>query len=519
MNDQTDRQDPPNGPADDTEVVVTAPAGAMRGRWGGGVARFAGVPYAMAPVGQRRFRSPQAMPPLGQEHDARHFGTVCPQNPSLMDALFGGEAETWDEDCLHLNVWSPTPEPGADLPVMVWIHGGGFEMGSGSSPLYHGESFAREDVVFVSINYRLGSIGFLELGGLDPELAGSGNAGLLDQVEALRWVRTNIAAFGGDPDNVTVFGESAGAMSVSLLLTMPSAKGLFAKAIAQSGAAGSARTIEHARADATEFLARLDVSTVEQLQALPVEKLLGAHSALSASRMADPDEVIARSGNPLAFLPFRPVADGADVPTDPLGSLAEGSAAGIPVVLGTNLDEWKLFAMMGPVADSRDAVLKRLGLLTTDAEGALVIYEKAHPGASPADLESAILTDRVFRIPACEMADAQQAHAPVWQYRFDWASPALGGLLGAAHAIEIPFVFDMVEDHRLHVLVGAEAPVELARSMHGAWIDFARNGRPSVPQLDWSDRGELRTVLILGDDVTTEDDPQGDTRRFWSQAG
>lgn len=448
--------------------------------------------------------------------DARHFGAVCPQNPSLMDALFGGESEKWDEDCLHLNVWSPQPSQAARLPVMVWIHGGGFEMGSGSSPLYHGESFARDGVVFVSINYRLGSLGFLELGGLDSGFAGSGNAGLLDQVEALRWVRDNIECFGGDPGNVTIFGESAGAMSVSLLLTMPAASGLFSKAIAQSGALASARPVQQAHADATEFMEHLGISTVQELQQAPVEKLLGAHAALSASRMTDPESVIARFGSPLSFLAFRPVADGREVPLEPGLALRGGSAAGIPVVLGTNLDEWKLFAMMAPAADSRDAVLQRLSLLTGDPGGALVVYDQEHPGASPADIESAVLTDYVFRIPAGEMADAQGAHAPVWQYRFDWASPALGGLLGAAHAIEIPFVFDMVEDHRLHVLVGAEAPVELAKAMHGAWVDFARSGRPSVEGVEWRERGDERSVLILGPEPAMQEDPQGLTRRFWA---
>ena len=428
------------------------------------------------------FVHPSRFPPPRGHATPGTSAPVYPQNPSMMDALFGGDAEKWDEDCLHLNVWSPQPEAGSALPVMVWIHGGGFEMGSGSSPLYHGESFAREGVVFVSINYRLGSLGFLELGGVDPDLAGSGNVGLLDQVEALRWVRDNISAFGGDPDNVTVFGESAGAMSVSLLLTMPSAKGLFAKAIAQSGAAASARPVALANADAEEFMGHLGVSTAEDLQALPVEQLLGAHAALSAARITDPDRVIGQSRSPLAFLPFRPVADDTIVPADPVATMAAGAAAGIPLVLGTNLDEWKLFAMMGPGADSRDAVLERLTLLTDDAENALAVYEEAHPGASSADLESAILTDRVFRI-------SPRARWPMHKVRtLRSGSTDSTGLLRPSAAcwvplmpMEIPFVFDMVEDHRLHVLVGAEAPAELARSMHGAGSSSPAQGGLRCP--------------------------------------
>ncbi|MCZ7630648.1 MAG: carboxylesterase family protein [Microthrixaceae bacterium] len=203
---------------------MSTPRGEVRGLLHEGVARFLGIPFAKAPIGELRFRAPVANDAHEGILDATEFRAISPQNPSMMDALFGGEAERWDEDCLHLNVWTPTATPAEPLPVMVWIHGGGFEMGSGSSPLYHGESFARSGVVYVSINYRLGSLGFLELGHLDPAMSGSGNVGLLDQVEALRWVTENISAFGGDPDNVTVFGESAGAMSVSLLLTMPSAR-------------------------------------------------------------------------------------------------------------------------------------------------------------------------------------------------------------------------------------------------------------------------------------------------------
>ncbi|MBS1837392.1 MAG: carboxylesterase family protein, partial [Actinobacteria bacterium] len=285
-------------PTDGDHVVVNTTLGDLRGDWHDGIARFAGIPFAAPPVGPLRFRPPAPMTPWSGVRDATAFGAVSPQNPSMMDALFGGEAEAWDEDCLHLNVWTATPSVGAGpdeadalKPVMVWIHGGGFEMGSGSSPLYHGSGFARDGVVFVSINYRLGSLGFLDLSSFDPAEAGSGNVGLLDQVAALEWVRDNIARFGGDPDNVTIFGESAGSMSVSLLLTVERAQGLFHRAIAQSGGLLT-KTSAHAAADAAEFLAATGATSVAELRELPVEKLLEAHAAMNLARISDPEGVI-----------------------------------------------------------------------------------------------------------------------------------------------------------------------------------------------------------------------------------
>jgi len=515
----TDPTSVPAG-ADGAPVVVPTRHGDLVGAWHDGIARFAGVPFAAPPVGDLRFRPPAPPEPWQGERDASSFSPISPQNPSLMDALFGGESETWSEDCLYLNVWTPAPGARAGRPVMVWIHGGGFEMGSGSSPLYHGESFARDGVVLVSINYRLGAVGFLELGDLDPAEAGSGNVGLLDQVAALEWVRDNIAAFGGDPDNVTIFGESAGAMSVSLLLSMPTARGLFHKAIAESGAASAAKSPAHAAADTREFLEAAGLSSVAELRAAPVEQLLTAHATMAGARIADPEGVIQKHGNPLAFLSFRPVADGREVPADPVAAVAAGAAAGVPLIIGTNREEWKLFALMTPAATSDEMLTQRVGLVTDDPGTALEAYRQEHPDAGFGDLEGAVLTDVVFRIPAVRLADAQAAHAPVFQYRFDWRSPAWGGMIGAAHAVEIPFVFDLVEDHRLHVFVGPEAPRSLARAMHEAWIAFARDGVPAADGLPtWPTvDGDGRPVVLLDTGSTLALDPEGATRRFWATA-
>ncbi|MCB1012707.1 MAG: carboxylesterase/lipase family protein [Microthrixaceae bacterium] len=500
------------------DVTVETPSGPLRGRSDGSTTRFAGIPFALEPTGERRFAPPEAVADRSEVLDATAFRAVSPQNPSMMDALFGGETEHWSEDCLHLNVWTPDTEPEVPLPVMVWIHGGGFEMGSGSSPLYDGSSFARSGVVCVSLNYRLGSLGFLELGHLDPAYSGSGNVGLLDQVEALRWVRRNIASLGGDPDNVTIFGESAGAMSVSLLMTAPAARGLFQRAISQSGALSSAKSSEQARADTDDFMAMGGFTSVEELRAAPVADLLAAHAKMSAERISDPEAVMARFGSPLAFLPFRPVADGVVLPTDPLGAMAEGAASGVSLLIGTNLEEWKLFAMMAAPSDTREKLLDRLGLLTEDPGGALAAYETDHPEASPAEMEIAFMTDFVFRMPAEAMVAAQVDHSAVWQYRFDWQSPAFDGMLGASHALEIPFVFDLVSDHRLHVLVGPEAPEHLAHSMHEAWVSFARDGKPVYADVDWPERGAAdHRVLVLDLDSRVLEDPLSATREFWSR--
>ena len=264
---------------DGTPIEIDTSLGRLRGAWHHEIARFAGIRYAEPPVGPLRFTPPRPVGAWDGVATAEDFGTIAPQNASMMDALFGGQSEAWDEDCLFLNVWTPDIDPDEPLPVMVWIHGGGFEMGSGSSPLYDGTSFARDGVVLVTLNYRMGAFGFLELSGLDPDRAGSGNLGLLDQVTALEWVRDHIAAFGGDPGSVTVFGESAGAMSLSLLLAAPRASGLFHRAIAQSGAAAAARTVAAARADTEEFLAAAGVEDLDGLLAAEPATLLAAHAA------------------------------------------------------------------------------------------------------------------------------------------------------------------------------------------------------------------------------------------------
>lgn len=280
-------------------TLGTVEGSIVEGRNGEPVQRFAGIPFAAAPVDDLRFAAPQAHPGWSGVRDATEFGTIAPQEPSMVDGIMGLDPETWSEDCLYLNVWTQSAERGANRPVMVWIHGGGFTFGSGSSQLYQAERFVSgRDVVVVSVNYRMGLFGFMELGHLDAELAGSANNGLRDQIAALQWVRDNIAHFGGDPGNVTIFGESAGSMSVSLLMTAPEASGLFHRVIAQSGSTNGAHPPERAEANARLLVDSLGLSTVAELRALDAAELLHAQgrSLLEAMQASTLIEAAAHGG-------------------------------------------------------------------------------------------------------------------------------------------------------------------------------------------------------------------------------
>jgi para-nitrobenzyl esterase len=423
----------------------------------------------------------------------------------------------WDtaasgEDCLNLNVW--TPDPGAaGLPVMVWIQGGQFEISSTAA--YNGSHFARDGVVCVVINWRVGADGFLYLG---DEYA---NLGLLDQVAALEWVKENIAAFGGDPANVTVFGESAGAMSIATLLSMPRADGLFRRAIAQSGAAHFVNSAETASRIGRYLAEKLGVPpTREAIAALSVERLLTAQAELTADLLAHPDPD--RWGPQMvgSMMPWQPVIDGEVIPGPPIERIAAGAGAGVEVIVGTNTDDWRLFLVItdaigqitddiltGPVGVHRYQALAAYGL---PAETALASYRARYPEAGPGDLLAAVQTDWWTRIPAIRLADAR-ARATSGTYMYEFAWPATG--LGAVHALEIPFVFDTLsKDAPLFgPLLGEDPPQELADAMHTAWISFATNGNPGWPKYDTGRRATMR----FNTPSQVVDDPRAWERALW----
>lgn len=491
-------------------AIAETCAGKVEGLERDGVHVFRGIPFAAPPVGERRWQPPAPREPWTGVRDATHSGAVCAQPPFVLEQITGGTPPRQSEDCLFLNVWTPGLDD-ARRPVMVWIHGGAFVNGSGSTPWYDGSRFARNgDVVVVTINYRLGPFGFLHLAELFGErFAGSGNAGLLDQVAALEWVRDNITAFGGDPGNVTIFGESAGAGSVGTLLGLPAAAGLFHGAIAQSGAASWCATPERAASVARRVVEDLGVEPgdADALLTCPADRVVGAVAALEAEL------------GHLA-LPFQPVADEVVLPEPPLDAVAAGSAAGIRLLLGTNAEEMTLFSLAdAKLAQLDDArLLRRARRLHPRGEELLDAYRAAHPEETAAGLWLAMSGDSLFRVPAIRLAERQHGHAAVYKYLFTWRSTAFGGLLGASHALDIPFVFDNLHQAGVEVFTGdgPERP-RLAEAMHRAWIAFAHRGDPAHPGLpEWPayEPGRRATMRF---DVPCEllHDPGSEIRQAW----
>ena len=488
------------------DAIVTTRSGEVRGSVVDGVNTFKGIPYAAPPFGTRRFRPPLPVEPWSGVRDALTYGPTVPKPPYFppFDSLLL-EPAIPGEDCLNLNIWSPDLGQ-AKLPVMVWIHGGGFANGTGA--IYDGSRFARDGVVCVTINYRLGVDGFLYLGD------GGANLGLLDQIAALEWVQENIRAFGGDPGNVTIFGESAGGMSVGTLLAMPRAAGLFRRAIAESGAGHHA--ISSATAlNVSHYLAKkLGVEpTVAAIATVPASRLLQAQVELSGDVFNNPNpalwgEVAANQ------MPFEPVIDGDILPARPIDSIVAGAAANVDVMVGTNAEEQRLFLVPNGVIGhiTAEAVAGTLAAYGLPVETALATYRSTRSEASPGDLLVAVVTDWFYRIPAIRLAEAHAKSNPAtYMYEFAWRSPQFNGLLGASHATEIAFVFDTLDEEQHEPLLGTNPPQQLANTMHAAWVAFATRGDPGWPRYDLNRRATMRF------DTTSEvvDDPRSAERMLW----
>lgn len=499
------------------QVIVETGLGKLLGFESEGVRLFRGIPFAEPPVGERRFRAPEPVMPWPGVRDSKQFGAAAPQPKLALAALPGMDVGPQSEDCLYLNVYAPAGAgPQARKPVMVWIHGGGFVIGSGAQSIYDARALAkRGDVVIVTINYRLGALGWMDLG--DQGDLAVENAGLLDQIAALRWVRDNVATFGGDPDNVTIFGESAGGMSVGTLMGCPSARGLFHKAIAQSGSCQAVHADRDGSAAVTAaMLSALGLSSphVRQLREAPAEKLMAAQQQVSLQLMLT-------GGKHL--LPFQPVVDGRVLPRHPLDEVAEGLARDVPLLVGTTLDEWKLFAFMdGELRQLDEArIAARIQQRLAHADGARIAagYRATRPQAGGASLWVAIETDRVFRVPAIRLAEAQLRVRPdVFMYLYTWASPAFGGVLGACHAIELPFLFDVLEVPGAENFAGKGPEAKrLAGWTMDAWTAFAHRGDPSDAGLGTWPRYDLarRATMELGARAGVLDDPAADERRLW----
>lgn len=471
------------------DAVATVGQGQIAGYSENGVYIYKGIPYAKA----ARFMAPEAPEAWQGVRSCRNYGPTCPQG--VRQGWQNDEiafAFNWDdgypgEDCLRANVW--TPARGADggrRPVMVWLHGGGFAAGSGQElPGYDGASLARKgDVVVVTLNHRLNVLGFLDLSDFGPEYAVSGNAGLLDLVAALQWVRDNAEAFGGDPANVTIFGQSGGGGKVSTLCATPAAKGLFHKAVVQSGSTLSTMTSEMSRRIGRETVRQLGLTAgnIGEISKIPYEKLLAAGTAAVETVRKQAE---AENGTGGAFIfGWAPTVDGAVLPRQPFADGAPAQSRDIPMMIGTTRCEFSpsTYVPMFRNADTEMAVgflRQRYGQEAADR--IIAAYAKAYPGYRPVDL---IDFDTTFRPNAVRQADikAAQGGAPVYMYLFTWESPVLDGALRSTHCMEIPFVFANAKIHASMTGGGAQAET-LAGRMSDAWIAFARTGNPNTPSL------------------------------------
>ena len=495
------------------ELEVTG--GRIRGTDEGGISRFLGVPYAAAPFGERRMASPQPVEAWDGVRDATAYGPTCPKGdyPPQYQPLLAEQVIPGDE-CLNLNVWTPTSAldgGGTALPVLVWIHGGSFMNGSGSVLEYDGTAFARDGVVCVTINYRLAAEGFL-FTEADVE-AGTANLGLQDQIASLTWVQDNIAAFGGDPARVTVAGESAGAMSVTTLLAIPSARGLFRRAITQSGAAAHTLTPEIGLTVTRTLAETLGVEpTREAIAGVELDRLVQAASDLVVEVQTAPDPV--KWGSlALSLLPFAPVIDGTVLSDHPLDAFSGGVSADVDVLVGSNREESRLFLVAPATIDLVDEPTLVGGAAAYGlAPDGLELYRKNRPEASPGDVMAAVVSDWFFAVPAIRHAEAREAGGgTTWAYRFDRPVPEDNHNFGACHAVEIPFVFDNIGLDQSKPLIGDTPSQDVADTAHAAWVAFVTTGDPG-----WAPyTSRTRTTGVLTEELTVIDDPDGDERATW----
>jgi para-nitrobenzyl esterase len=501
--------------------VVHTPSGSLEGKQQKRGLVFRGIPFASPPVGPGRFRAPESMPIWHGVRQATHFGPSAQQTPQTLLAArrLLGTYDDNSEDCLYLNVWTPAAD-NRPRPVMVWVHGGAFLLGSGSTDLYSGSRLSqRGDVVVVSANYRLGVLGSLNMEALrDRPDEIEPNLGIKDQIAALQWVRENIACFGGDPENVTIFGESAGAMSVGTLLGTPAAEGLFHRAILQSGAASNVSEHEISERVGRAFLRYVGLPRANpaQLRRVPVGRLLTAQTATTRELSVG-----------VANLPWQPAIDGQLLCEQPLQRIRTSGKVPVPVLMGSNQDEWALFML----PDSSGRKLDEAGLerrilrvlAANDIDPNLLHRFQETYGQSlgaPRYRWSQFMSDLVFHAPAGILADTlSRAGGEVYFYRFDGQLPLVGPYTGAFHGLEIPYVFGTVRKGPLAATMGWSSDVRtLSRRMQTAWARFAHGqvpgheGLPVWPRWDPASRQALRLAPKPG----VLEDPHAKARQLWN---
>ena len=501
-------------------ATVATTSGRIRGLSVNGVQAFRGVPYGASTEGANRFMPPAKPKPWTNVRDAFDLGLRSPQ----LDTQFNGVVipevaatsplEPMGEDCLCLNLWTPGAVAGGKRPVMVWLHGGGYTTGSAGFTMYDGRELARKhDVVVVGVNHRLTIFGFLTLAGIGGEkYAAASNVGILDIVAALEWVRDNVSSFGGDPGNVTIFGQSGGGGKVSTLTAMPSAKGLFHRAIVESGSEIRGIPQESANKTAAAFLAKLDLgpNQIDRLQTLPLKQLLDTLQSMSGAGVGASD----------AIGQLGPVVDGRTLPANPFDPAASPISANIPMLIGTNETEVTFFAnqILDPLDDAE--LHKRVkgavrGADDTKVDALIAAYREGRPGISNIDLYLILDSDQTFRAGVITEAERKaDAPAPVYQYYFTWRSPVRDGKLKAFHTLEIPFVFDNVDSAQSMTGTGQDR-YALADKISSAWVAFARTGNPNhkgIPEWRPYTNAE-RAIMLLDNECKLVNDPHGAERR------
>jgi len=504
-----------------TDMIVETSHGPIRGFDDGQIKSWKGVRYAAPPTGERRWRSPVAPTPWADVADATSFGAVSPQPENAVIQLSPGAVH--DEDCLSLNVWAASSVgTSAKKPVMVWIHGGAYMYGASSQPLFDGNSMvADEDVVLVTLNYRLGALGFLDLSAFStPERQFDSNLALRDVLLALTWVQENIASFGGDPDQVTLFGESAGGGMVTTLLTVPAAAGLFSRAIAQSAPATSVYGTERAAHVADMFLTAAGISSGDS----------AALHALSADAIVSAGVAVFRDV-PTQFpgtLAFAPVVDGDLVPDYPLQRARAGLSHPVPLIIGTNKDEAAMFKLMkSPLMPIKPDPIMAMFTDMASEQPQITMPSEAQVGTAYTGLSlkakgMAVARDIGFRMPSLWLAEAHSAVAPVYVYRFDWATPVLKLLgIGATHATELPYLWGNLVSGPKDItfkLGGLKRGREISKRMQARWLAFAVSGSPAGKSGDpkWLPyTPAARSTLVLDKRDALVDDLDRDLRLAW----
>jgi len=501
-------------------VTATTSAGTVRGIADEGINVFKGIPYGETTAGTNRFMPPKPPPPWTGTRDALAYGPTAPQTVGAADvpgrAARARLAEE-GEDCLVLNVFTPALSGGRNRPVMVWLHGGGFASGSGSTPILDGTSLARSgDVVVVTINHRLNVFGFTYLAdAAGSDFALSGGAGMLDIVAALQWVRTNIDRFGGDPNLVTIFGQSGGGRKVATLMAMPEAKGLFHRAIIESGAVLRLTEREDAIRATTLLLDELGLARgeIRELQKVPMNRLLAANAAVNAKLPSREPGMVANS----------PTVDGSAIPDHPWDPAAPGLSASIPLLIGYARTEETLYDRPTPetlALDEAGLKLRAAKRIGGDPGQVIEVFRKAHPEATPWDLWILIGTDHPRGTYSRELAKrkAVQAEAPAFAYRFDWETPEGGGHLRSPHTVEIPFVFNNIKIAGPLISRMPEAHA-LAGKVSAAWVSFARTGNPNTSGLPkWPAYSTASRDTMLFNNVSrVEQDPDRGPRLAMEQ--